>query len=177
MKILLFGPAGVGKSTIIREVVRRCGMIPGGFLTVWDDSGVSGERRLHLQPAACGDSAFLPQNRVAVCRADGSWEAYPQVFDAEGVRLLTFARKPRLIVMDELGFMEKDAARFQQRVMEILGGPCPVLGVTKPCATTPFLRAVRAHPRVTAMEITPQNREENLAELTRLFQSSAAYCR
>jgi nucleoside-triphosphatase len=166
MKVFLYGKRNAGKSTMIQEAARRCGIVPVGFRTVCDRDGYEGGWNLHLQPAS-GPAVFTPQNRVAVCHPDGSWESYPYVFDSEGVRLLTFAREPRLVVMDEIGFMEKDSERFQAKVMEILDSPCPVLGVIKPAikGPGPFIERVHAHPGVEVMEITAENRNERLLKI------------
>lgn len=175
--MFLCGRKNVGKSTFIREVVERCGIVPSGFLTVCDENSYEGRWNLHLQHAACREYVFTPQNRVACVQTDGSWESYPEVFDAEGVRLLTFCETPRLVVMDEIGFMEADSPRFQDRVLEILDGPCPVLGVIKPIAhANPFLEKIHMHPRVTVVEITAENRDAKRAELNEMFQACFAQC-
>ena len=175
--MFLYGKKNVGKSTFIREIVERCNIVPAGFLTVCDEDGYAGSWNLHLQQAGNKEYVFTPQNKVALCRADGSWESYPEAFDTEGVRLLTFDRQPQLVVMDEIGFMEKDSVRFQARVLEIIDGPCPVLGVIKPFAdATPFLGKIHAHPQVTTVEITSENREKKLLELSRMFQSCCMRC-
>ena len=166
MKVFLYGRRHAGKSTLIEEAARRCGVVPDGFRTVSDSDGYEGGWSLYLQPAS-GHAANGPHNKAAVCRPDGSRESYPEIFDTEGVRLLTFARAPRLVVMDELGFMEKDSLRFQERVMEVLGGPCPVLGVIKPADKDPgpFIERVYAHPGVTVLEVTEKNRDDRLKEI------------
>ncbi|MFZ5976014.1 MAG: nucleoside-triphosphatase [Bacillota bacterium] len=177
MKVFLCGKKNVGKSTFIRKAVKRCGIVPSGFLTVCGENGCEGRWTLHLQDAACKEYAFTPQNMVACVQADGSWVSCPEVFDTEGVRLLTFSQKPQLVVMDEIGFMEKDSPRFQDRILEILGGPCAVLGVIKPFAdANPFLEKIFAHPQVKTVEITMENRNGTFAELVRMLQSYRAHC-
>jgi len=166
MKIFLYGRKDSGKSTLIKQAAQRCGIVPDGFRTLSRPGGREGALNLYLQPAS-GPVVFAPENKAAVHWPDGRWESYPEVFDTEGVRLLTFTRTPRLVVMDELGFMERDAIRFQERVMEILGGPCPVLGVIKPVEKSPgpFVERVYAHPGVTVLEVTEENRDERLKEI------------
>ncbi|MDR2162469.1 MAG: nucleoside-triphosphatase [Clostridiales Family XIII bacterium] len=65
---------------------------------------------------------------------------------------------PKLIIMDELGFMETDALVFRETVMSVLGGGIPVLGVLRQ-DTGPFLGAVRGHPRVEVVEVTERTRD------------------
>lgn len=77
------------------------------------------------------------------------------MFDEWGPRLLA---GPGLLVMDELGFLERDASRFQTAVLAALRGPQPVLAAVKN-RDDPFLRAVRSVPGVRVLYITRDNRE------------------
>ena len=63
-----------------------------------------------------------------------------------------------LLVMDELGFLENDAHRFQAAVLAALDGSTPVLAAVKP-KDTDFLRRVRQHPHGEVFNITPESRE------------------
>ena len=63
--------------------------------------------------------------------------------------------------MDELGFFENDAARFQEAVFRVLDADKPVLGVLKQ-KDTPFLRQVRHREDVIVYEIREDNRERLL---------------
>jgi nucleoside-triphosphatase len=92
------------------------------------------------------------------------------VFDVLGVRILAdraAARRAGRIVMDELGFLETGAPRFQAAVMDCLDGDVPILGVIKP-DRTPFLDRVRAHKAVHLIEVTLENRAALTDELTTL---------
>lgn len=80
---------------------------------------------------------------------------YPEVFDRLGPPLLTSGG---LLVMDELGFLENDAHRFQAAVLAALDGSTPVLAAIKP-KETDFLRRVRQHPCGEVFYITPESRE------------------
>ncbi|MBR4869427.1 MAG: hypothetical protein IKU12_01455, partial [Oscillospiraceae bacterium] len=53
---------------------------------------------------------------------------------------------------------------FQAAVLSALEGPLPVLGVIKP-RSTPFLDAVRSHPKVRVLEVTPETRDALLQQL------------
>ena len=80
---------------------------------------------------------------------------YPEVFDRLGPPLLMSGG---LLVMDELGFLENDAHRFQAAVLAALDGSTPVLAAVKP-KDTDFLRRVRQHPHGEVFNITPESRE------------------
>ena len=78
-----------------------------------------------------------------------------------GVKLLEdcFKAYSDLIVMDELGFFESNAALFQNKVLEILDSDTPVLGVLKQ-KDIPFLNNIRNRNDVTIFVVTHGNRDE-----------------
>ncbi len=73
--------------------------------------------------------------------------------------------------MDELGFIEKDAAGFQNAVLSTLNGSVPVLGVVRNMQT-PFLDQVRTHPNVDVIFVTKENREEIFHQVLAIFKKS-----
>ena len=142
--ILICGERGVGKSTLIRRLLAESTLPVGGFvtrrLTQADGDGCS--------PSTCTPPPLPPEERpydpehlVGTCDSRRSVR-YPEVFDRLGPPLLTSGG---LLVMDELGFLENDAHRFQAAVLAALDGSTPVLAAIKP-KETDFLRRVRQHP-------------------------------
>lgn len=135
-KILICGPQGVGKSTLIR---RLTALYPGpvsGFVTkretVADGEGLF---PIYIHPAACPEARrqYGPENLIGRCDSRRSVRCTP-VFDDWGPRLL---EGPGLLLMDELGFLERDAHRFQEAVLAALRGDQPVLAAVK-TGTTRF---------------------------------------
>lgn len=135
-KILICGPRGVGKSTLIR---RLTALYPGpvsGFVTkretVADGEGLF---PIYIHPAACPESRrqYGPENLIGRCDRRRSVRCTP-AFDDWGPRLL---EGPGLLLMDELGFLERDAHRFQEAVLAALRGDQPVLAAVK-TGTTRF---------------------------------------
>jgi nucleoside-triphosphatase THEP1 len=86
-------------------------------------------------------------------------EAFPEAFDTTGVELLASSGRKGITLMDELGFLEKDAHAFQAAVFARLEQDVPVLGVLRDTHTA-FLDAVRAHPRVKLMRVSLENRDD-----------------
>ncbi len=173
MKVFLYGCRGSGKSTIIQKLLFELGVKPCGFMTVCDTADNSGSRSVHIINAAGGDMP-CDGNRAGRCYADGSWQSYPEVFDETGVELLTFGVRPDLVVMDEIGFMEADAARFQKRVLDILDSDYTVIGVIKPLHDA-FMQRVLGRSDVKTIEVTKSGREKVFSELTEMYYNEQRY--
>lgn len=91
-------------------------------------------------------------------------------FDAAGERLLSApAGRRSLLLMDELGFLERCSPVFQRAVFTLLDGPTPVLGVLRRHEKSPFWGPVSRRADVRLLPLTVENRAEIPAELTRLL--------
>ena len=64
--------------------------------------------------------------------------------------------------------MESAAARFSERILALLDGSAPILGVVQKIADTPLTNAIRTHPNVHVLTVTKENREELAGEVLRL---------
>jgi nucleoside-triphosphatase len=159
MKVLLTGEVGVGKSTVVERVSQLLRASFGGFRTVRCPTGyrivdlVSGEEGLI---ARTGNDGLIP---------------YPAAFEDVGVGAIARALAYKdLLVMDELGFLELDAPRFQKAVFTALQGPKPVLGVLKREPNS-FLDSIRALDEITLIEVREDNRDRLPAEIARLLSA------
>ncbi len=155
MKIHLFltGKKQVGKSTLLREILRHQFPPVAGFLTLRTNEFNAPHHTVHLL-SVNGDTTPTAENLLFYCGkpADSS------SFDRLGCGALADVAGAKVIVMDELGPKETNATAFQQRVLQILDGDTPVLGVLQQ-ADTEFLRTVAGHPKVEVVTVTEENRE------------------
>jgi nucleoside-triphosphatase len=161
MHVFLTGEIQIGKSTALRRFLARTGVAADGFLTVFDSREAS--RELFISPFDAGE-----KYRVARINSGGV-TVYGEVFDTRGAALLNSAGRRQMIVMDELGSMEENSPVFKAAVLRRLDGDFPVAGVVK-LRASPFLDAVRAHPNVKMITVTPENRDAGPAMLTEAFQ-------
>ncbi len=155
--ILICGERGVGKSTLIRRLLAESALPVGGFVTRrLPQADGDGMFPIYLHAAALPpeERPYDPEHLVGTCDSRRSVR-YPEAFDRLGPPLLTSGG---LLVMDELGFLENDAHRFQAAVLAALDGSTPVLAAVKP-KDTDFLRRVRQHPHGEVFNITPESRE------------------
>ena len=178
-KLFLTGERGVGKSTLINRFTQTLDFDPYGFQTLPSKTEKSGRDTLIIRPY----SADLPYDRdpapgrgnVAVVASRGKHGQIRNVnidaFEKTGAEILRISLaasgSPRLIIMDELGFMESEAYIFQSEVFRCLDGRTPVLGLLR-AASTPFLDGIRVHDDVVIIEVTVKNREQIFEELLAL---------
>ena len=158
--IFLTGEVGVGKSTIIQNALSLMPpLVCGGFRTVSATPISEGalfdvfiEKAWEKTPH---DKVHLVGSRLG----NGRFISYPETFDSVGAAfLLTSPPDASLILMDELGVMESDAALFRNAVLNLLNGSLPILGVIKPKHSA-FLEAIRSHERSEVLEVTHENRD------------------
>ena len=167
MNVFLTGEIQVGKSTAIKRYLStRPTLALGGFVTVSrpleeDTMGV------YIQPPVFREDDCTPEHLVGL--RGGRRGGIPETFDTTGVAILRAPGPFDLLLMDELGRMELRSPVFCQRVLALLDGDVPILGVVKPESNV-LLDAVRAHPKTALLEVTEANRDSIPAEIARLLK-------
>ena len=171
--IILRGPRGVGKSTLIRRLLEETHASPGGFVTKKAPPGADGVSQIHIYPAALSEEQRRAADGscVGACSAGRMLYRRKDVFDTLGVEYLNDTAGRDVLVMDELGFMEAEASEFQGAVLRALDGEFPVLAAVKD-KDVPFLREVCAHPNAQVWNITPENRDALFRELLPLLKEA-----
>ena len=167
--IVLWGQRGVGKSTLARRLLEDWSGPVRGFVTRASLPDADGFRSIYLH--AADDPTPMEQACNRIGRTNRTEHTmWPEVFDGLGVELLR-AEPGSLILMDELGFLEQDAAVFRRQILRCLDGSIPVLAVIKHKTHIPFLQEIRSHPRVQLYQVTEENRDELPAELSPLIRN------
>ncbi|MFT8396318.1 nucleoside-triphosphatase [Propionibacterium sp.] len=160
MNVFLTGEIGIGKSTAVSRVVSRLGVKAGGFLTTFGVERGVPHRSLFLVPAWVEPPPLVEANVVARFGQPGE-PPVPDTaaFDECGPACLA-ASLPwaEVILMDELGSMEREALLFQHAVLDCLDQDIPVLGVLKERGH-PWMDAISGHPGVMVHAVTLENRD------------------
>ena len=127
MYVFLTGESGVGKSTALDRTLTLLGITPGGFRT-----GFTPDRqRLCLWPAWEGPD--WSEEHTVARMVHGRLVGDPDAFDRLGPVILSESMPwAGLLLLDELGWLEREALAFQGAVRTCLGGTTPVLGVMIP---------------------------------------------
>lgn len=143
------GRKGVGKSTLVRAAIE--GKRVGGFFTKRVE-GLLERPSVHLLRAGAADVPST-ENLLFCCGG-----ADMQQFDKLGCGALADTAGCDVLVMDELGPHEEQAAAFRQAVLRALDGDAPIIGVLQQ-AESAFLCQVAAHPNVRVITVTEENRD------------------
>lgn len=166
--IFLTGYNGVGKSTLVKQVINEIGVRPGGFFSLGRVEGQS--EILIIYPA--DNSTDKKDGKVFAIRNNKCepWKINVNIFNKYGSRLLEEGLKKReLIIMDELGRFEIKALNFQKKVFKALSDNTPVLGVIK-YERNSFLKKIWDNPEVQVFWVDNDNRQEVLYRLISLIK-------
>lgn len=157
----LTGPRQIGKSTALCRFLAHYPGRVSGFLTRWNPDGET----LHMMHAAVPEG-FSADNVIAR-RRDGWLQPEPTAFDRIGCRLL---RAPAdLIVMDELGFLERESAAFCARIWELLNGTTPVVGVIRQSGSI-FMEQLAQQHNTAIWYVDGANREQIPTLLAQIYR-------
>ena len=152
--ILIVGRNGVGKSTLIRALLEMIPTQVHGVITKKEAPQPDGFCPVYIH-AYGTPKQYGSENLVGLCR-QGNSIAFPEAFDrfaASGV-----FPKGGVVVFDELGFLESGALRFTEAVLKTLDQTPLVIAAVRN-KETPFLDAVRSHPRADVYRIDSENRD------------------
>ena len=127
--LLLTGRPGIGKTTIIRNVIAQVGNRAGGFYTeeIIGPGGRKGFRLIALD----GKDTVMAHVDLRNPKAPrvGRYGVDIDALERVGVAALRRAmQEKKLVIVDEIGTMELYSRAFCDAVMLAILGPMPVLG-------------------------------------------------
>jgi nucleoside-triphosphatase THEP1 len=174
--IFLTGDIHVGKSTAIFKFLEKYTSKPhsiAGFKTkpFYENGALKG---YYIESQVDPIISNISENMVGINADFGKGKScygIPEVFEKKGVEILCESLKINnsIILMDELGFFEKDALKFKNQVHRTLDSPHKVLGVLKE-KTNDFLSSVAAREDVKVIRVTLENRDTIANEINKYWE-------
>jgi nucleoside-triphosphatase len=164
---LVTGEPGIGRTTIIRQVVSTMRLRASGFYT--EDLRTSGEREGFRIVTLDGEMGLLA---AAGHSGDVQVSKYGvDVGELERVgvaALLRALERGHTMVVDEIGKMQLFSREFRQTVLQAVRSGHPLLG-TIMRGRNPYADRIKGHQNVEVVELTADNRQDVLQLLRSRF--------
>ena len=166
IKILLTGHPGSGKTTTVREVVKRLlGRVPmSGFFT---EELREGGRRVGFQGVTLDGRSFpLAHVRTSGPLRIGPYGVELSGLESIGIDALTPKDAGALVVLDEIGKMECLSEAFKARVRRLLDDETPLIA-TVAAVGVGFVKKVRNSDRAKMFTMTRGESDGMAGEIAR----------
>jgi nucleoside-triphosphatase len=167
--ILITGNPGVGKTTLIQNIIARLNVSAGGFYTteVRDENSKRwGFKIISLD----GREEVLASVDVISSRRVSKYGVDVGAVDRVGVTAIRDALKNKdIVIIDEIGRMELTSNQFRDIVQEALDSPKPVLG-TIALKETNTAKKIKERQDTRVIKLTRANFQEIETYIGRLLQ-------
>jgi nucleoside-triphosphatase len=161
--LLVTGPPGCGKTTLIRRAVAELGVPAAGFYT--EEVRSAGRREGFALVTLDGRRATLASVRMRGPHRVSRYGVDVEALESVGLPALEEAAAgSKLLVVDEIGKMELFSQRFREAVLRALDAGGPVLA-TVMLSRHPFADALKARHDVRLIHLTPENRDRVLSDV------------
>ena len=175
MHALIVGDRGVGKSTLIRRVLKNLNRTVFGFETKKEEQLEDPIRGCPIYIYDAGKAHFQTPENLIGYHKERDIPAITAAFDRYAPRLLELVPKNAVVELDEIGFLEAKSDAFCQAVLHLLEGKNPVIAAVKN-REHPFLDAVRNHPNARCFYITAENRDALYEEVLAFMKQQLEEC-
>ena len=166
--ILLTGEPGVGKTTVIQNILAELTVAAGGFFTQEIKTGKT--RKGFELITLDGNQAVLAHSSQKSTYKVGKYGVDLNVLNDVAVPSLKQALASKeLIIIDEIGKMECFSMEFRDMVTRCLDSDKPVLGSIQNFAS-PFINTITNRDDIVRITVTLDNRNQLVEKIIELFK-------
>lgn len=172
MKVLITGPPGVGKTTLVKRIVDKLGERATGFWTEEVRDRETGRRRGFRIVTTEGKRKTFASRTFTSKHLVGSYGVNVRYFEELAIPILEKAlrEKDRVVVIDEIGKMELFSKPFRDLVRRIIYDPRLKVIATIPIRDVhPLVAEIRRIPGAVLIELTKENRDFMDEEILKLI--------
>ena len=167
--ILLTGRPRVGKTTIIKDAVKKLPGQAGGFYT--EEMKERGRRQGFKIVTLDGQEGILAHvNIKSPMRVSQYGVNLADLEDIGAAAIREAISQKDYVVIDEIGKMELFSKAFRDAVWAALHSDKPVLG-TITLRPHPWADSIKTLPQVTIIEVTEANRDQIARQIRDLFNN------
>ena len=160
--ILITGPPGCGKSTLIEKVINRMEEPVGGFFT--REIKESGRRVGFSINTVDGREGILAHQNIRSQFRVGKYGVNIEDIDSLAVSAIIPAQRGQVIVIDEIGKMECFSDLFKKTLIQVLDSPNCVIGSIALKGDS-FIQGIKNRDDVTLSSVTPEIRDSLVEEI------------
>ena len=156
--ILICGPPGVGKTTLIQEILKKLNLKAGGFYTeeIKENGNRVGFKIISLDNLG----GILAHTSIKGTKRVGRYGV--NIYDLESVGVKSLSRALRdddLIIIDEIGKMEIFSDKFKEKVLDCLNSEKFVLA-TIGIGGDKFISQIKERDDIIIFKMNRENRDE-----------------
>lgn len=165
--ILICGPPGVGKTTLIKKILEKLNLKAGGFYT--EEIKKSGNRVGFKIISLDNHKGILAHIRVKGMKRVGRYGVNIDDLEDIGVKSLDRAlRNEDLVIIDEIGKMEIFSEKFKEKVLACLNSEKFVLA-TIGIGGDKYISRIKERDDVIVFKMNRENRDELMDKVLSLI--------